>query len=240
MKILIIIPAFNEAENISNSISDIRSMDFFSENFDILVINDGSTDTTGAKARSTGVKTIDLPYNMGIGNAVQTGYKFAKTYNYDYAFQFDADGQHPAEYIAPMLVKIQKEEASLIIGSRFINNEGFQSSLPRQIGIRFFGWLIKMLTGKTITDATAGFRIVDRQGISLLASYYPEDYAEPECIIYFNKCGLKVIEFPVIMKARQGGESSIGFLRSVYYMLKVPLAMIIGSLRNKSSYKYEE
>lgn len=236
MKTLIIIPAFNEARCIGNTINDIPQMDFFKQGFDILVVSDGSTDGTADIARATGVFVMELPYNMGIGSTVQTGYKFALTRGYDFAFQFDADGQHPAEYIESMLQKLIAEKASLIIGSRFLEKEGFQSTRARQLGIRIFQILIKLLTGKRITDATAGFRIVDREGIKLLAKYYPEDYAEPETVIFFHRCGMKIVEFPVIMKARQGGESSINLFLSLYYMIKVPLAMLVGFFRTKRMY----
>jgi len=233
MNTLIIIPAFNEEENIEKLLKNISSLET-KYNIDVLVINDKSTDKTSNICNLMGVNVIELPCNLGIGGAVQTGYKFAKLHNYDIAIQVDGDGQHNPEFLEKLIDKIINENVDLVIGSRYIENIGFQSSTMRRIGIRYLKWLINLLSGLKITDPTSGFRAGNKKIIEVFANTYPKDYPEPESIMSLTRKGLKVSEVPVIMNEREGGESSINFYRSIYYMIKVSLAIIFDKLRKET------
>lgn len=235
-KLLVIIPAFNEEKNIVKLIKDIKNVN---ENFDILVINDCSTDETKDVVKNLDVKVINLPCNLGIGGAVQTGYKYAFDYGYDYAVQVDGDGQHIPKYIESLYKEIKKGY-NFVIGSRFIENEGFQSSGLRRVGIRFFYHLIKLLTKQEITDSTSGFRIADKSVIELFKTSYPTDYPEPETIITLLKNGFMVKEIPVVMRERKNGESSINLINSVYYMIKVTLAILFSNFNKKNIWNREQ
>ena len=225
--LLIIIPAFNESGNIEKTIRMIKGQ---TSDFDYVIINDCSTDNTLEVCRKNGFNVINLPINLGIGGAVQTGYLYAKEFGYDYAVQVDGDGQHNPEYIRQMLEIIQKDQVDMVVGSRFIKNEGFQSSFTRRIGIVFFEKLIKLLTGMRITDPTSGLRLINKSVIDLFASNYPNDYPEPETIVTLLESGFKVEEFPVLMNEREHGESSITLFKAVYYMIKVSLAIVISKM----------
>lgn len=231
-KVLLIIPAFNESKNLPKLIENINKSN---GKFDILIVNDYSTDNTSEIARELGVNVIDLPCNLGIGGAVQTGYKYAYENGYDYAVQVDGDGQHDPAYLEKIYEKA-KEGYNFVIGSRFIEKQGFQSTFVRRIGIQFFYYLIKMLTHEEITDATSGFRIADRKVIKLFSEYYPSDYPEPETIMLLIKNNFKIAEIPVVMKERENGKSSIDFIKSIYYMIKVTLAMVLSYFNKKRSY----
>lgn len=233
MNILIIIPAFNEEENINSLIKNIKEYKH-NYNIDVLVINDQSTDKTSLICKKTGVNVVDLPCNLGIGGAVQTGYKFASLYNYDIAIQVDGDGQHNPEYIEKLVEPIVCGDSDMVIGSRYINQIGFQSSFMRRIGIRYLKYLINVLTGLKITDPTSGYRACSKELIQIFAENYPKDYPEPESIMYIKRKGLLVSEVPVIMNERVGGQSSINFHRSIYYMIKVSLAIVFDKLRKES------
>lgn len=228
MKKLVIIPAYNESSNILNTVRDIQKN---APDFDYIVINDCSKDDTLDILKSNKLNYINLPVNLGIGGAVQTGYKYALENNYDVAVQVDGDGQHDPAYLSELLKKMMDCNADMVIGSRFIENQGFQSTFMRRIGIVYFTKMIRLLTGTTITDPTSGFRMADREVIKMFASQYPKDYPEPESIVTLLKTGKKVVEVPVQMKARQGGESSIKMANSVYYMIKVSLAILIESTK---------
>lgn len=230
MKNLIIIPAFNEHECIKNTVEMIIKE---APDFDYVVINDHSTDNTLDILRENNYNYINLPTNLGIGGAVQTGYRYAFENDYDTAVQVDADGQHDPKYLSMMLDTLQSEKADMVIGSRFIENKGFQSTFARRIGITYFTKLIHVLTGKVITDPTSGFRLGNRAVIELFAKDYPRDYPEPESVVTLLKCGLNVKEVPVEMRARQGGVSSINLSKSVYYMIKVSLAIFIENHRQR-------
>lgn len=236
MKSLIIVPAYNEAENLPKLFEALSKAQ---GNFDVIVINDCSKDGTEKICKAHGVKAVNLPVNLGIGGAVQTGYLYALYNNYDVAIQIDGDGQHDPQFI-PYLVKRIEEGNHLCIGSRFIENEGFQSSKMRRLGIRYFSWLIKLLTGTLITDPTSGYRACSKEVISLFAKDYPKDYPEPETVVTVLRNKLKVSEMPVIMNAREGGTSSITNLKGVYYMIKVTLAIMIASISKKSVVKEYE
>lgn len=234
MKVLIIIPAYNEAENLPNLFKDLDKVSQdFDGTLDVLVVNDCSKDNTQAVCKDYGVKTVNLTVNLGIGGAVQTGYRYALYNKYDVAIQIDGDGQHDPQFI-PYLVERIKAGNHLCIGSRFIENEGFQSSKVRRLGIRYFSFLICFLTGTRITDPTSGYRACSKEVIRLFAKDYPKDYPEPETVVTVLRNKLKVIEMPVIMKAREGGKSSITNLKGVYYMIKVTLAIMIATISRKA------
>lgn len=228
MKKLIIIPTYNESSNIERTVAMIEKD---SPDFDYVIINDCSTDHTLAICRQNGFNVIDLPINLGIGGAVQTGYLYAQDKGYDIAVQVDGDGQHNPAFLSQMVKVMAETGANMVVGSRFIENQGFQSSFARRMGIRYFMLLIKALTGQTITDATSGLRLVDKELIKRFAMAYPEDYPEPEVIVDVLTHGYKVTELPVIMNERQGGESSISFKKSIYYMIKVTLAILFVTLK---------
>ena len=228
MKNLIIIPAFNEQECIKDTVEMIKRK---APDFDYVVINDHSTDNTLNILKQNQINYINLPSNLGIGGAVQTGYLYAYENGYDTAVQVDADGQHDPKYLSMMLDTMKKENADMIIGSRFIENKGFQSTFARRIGITYFTKLIHMLTGTTITDPTSGLRMGNRKVIELFARDYPRDYPEPESVVTLLKKGMNVKEVPVMMRERQGGVSSINLKKSIYYMVKVTIAILIENHR---------
>ena len=228
MKKLVIIPAFNEEGNLEKTIDDIREN---APDFDYVIINDCSTDNTLEMCRKHGFSYLNLPVNLGIGGAVQTGYRYAYYHGYDIAVQFDGDGQHSAAYLTDMADTLEKTNSDMVIGSRFIEKEGFQSSFTRRLGIRYFTFLIKILTGQKITDPTSGYRMCNRKIIELFAGNYPKDYPEPETTTWILRKKLKVLEIPVIMRAREEGVSSISLKKSFYYMFKVTMAIIIERTR---------
>lgn len=228
MKKMVIIPAYNEAESIEKTIQDIQEN---AKSFDHIIINDCSTDETAEICRKNGFHVINLPVNLGIGGAVQTGYMYAHRNGYDIAVQFDGDGQHNARYLEMMAEKLEKDKLHMVIGSRYITKEGFQSSGIRRIGIHYFTILIRLMTGKRITDPTSGMRMVNREIIELFAKDYPKDYPEPESVTAILKKKKKVEEVPVIMNERENGVSSISPVKSIYYMIKVTLAIVLATIR---------
>ncbi|HEQ9426560.1 TPA: glycosyltransferase family 2 protein [Streptococcus pyogenes] len=228
MKKLIIIPAYNESSNIVNT---IRTIESDAPDFDYIIIDDCSTDNTLAICQKQGFNVISLPINLGIGGAVQTGYRYAQRCGYDVAVQVDGDGQHNPCYLEKMVEVLVQSSVNMVIGSRFITKEGFQSSFARRIGIKYFTWLIALLTGKKITDATSGLRLIDRSLIERFANHYPDDYPEPETAVDVLVSHFKVKEIPVVMNERQGGVSSISLTKSVYYMIKVTLAILVVRLK---------
>ncbi|MGL5821576.1 MAG: glycosyltransferase family 2 protein [Sarcina sp.] len=227
-KLLLIIPAFNEEKNLPYLVEKIdQAKKSLPLQVDTLIINDYSTDNTKKVLKELkGINYINLPCNLGIGGAVQTGYKYAKDNNYDYAIQIDGDGQHNPAYIKDAYEEIQKGY-NFVIGSRFINNEGFQSSFIRRIGINFFYYLIKILSRQKITDATSGFRLCDKSIIDIFSRYYPSDYPEPETLMILINNDFKISEIPVVMNEREHGSSSIKIMNSIYYMIKVTMAIIL-------------
>lgn len=231
MKILMIIPAYNEENNIKDTVNSIINLN--DPNINYIVINDGSTDNTLQVLKNNNFNFINLPTNLGIGGAVQTGYKYALYNNYDIAIQFDGDGQHNAEYINSLVKEIENGN-DLVIGSRFITNlEGFKSTKIRRVGIVILSSLIKLFTGKKITDPTSGFRACNKKIINLFSSDYPTDYPEPDTAVKIIKKNFKVKEIPVIMNERKKGKSSINIFKSIYYMIKVSLSIIISSITTK-------
>lgn len=228
MKKLIIIPAYNESENIEKTITAIKE---FAPDFDYVIINDCSTDQTKEICERNGFNTVNLPINLGIGGAVQTGYRYGYEEGYDIAVQVDGDGQHDPKFLETMAEYMESGNLDMVIGSRFINKEGFQSSGARRLGIKYFTILIQMLTKVRITDPTSGLRMVNREIMRMFAYDYPKDYPEPESVVAVLRRKKKVRELPVVMKARVGGVSSISPKKSIYYMIKVTLAIFIERIR---------
>ena len=228
MKILIIVPAYNEEESIPGVIGDLEA---HLPDADILVVNDGSRDNTAQIARELGSRVIDLPYNLGIGGAVQAGYLYAERFGYDVAVQFDGDGQHLAEEIKKLLRPLAEGTADLVIGSRFLVPGGYKSPFFRRLGIAIFSLVLTRILGKEITDSTSGFRAVNRKVIEFFSGTYPDDYPEVEALVLLHKMNLRMTEVAVRMRERTGGTSSITPVRSVYYMTKVLIAIAIDLMK---------
>lgn len=227
MKVLIIIPAYNEAGNIVNFIDTLIN-DY--PQYDYVIINDGSEDNTAKVCAEHGYNVVNLPINLGIGGAVQTGYKYALKHGYDMAVQMDGDGQHDPQFLAGMVDIIERDEADLVVGSRFVNKEGFQSSASRRTGINILSILALIFTGVRLKDITSGYRLVNDRLIRIYANDYPFDYPEPEAMVMASVHGCRIKEYPVVMRERMSGKSSINMKKSVYYMVKVSLAMFIRRL----------
>ena len=228
MKKIIVIPAYNEEGNLEKTVRDIREN---APDFDYVIVNDCSTDNTLGMCREKGFSYLNLPVNLGIVGAVQTGYRYAYYHGYDLAVQFDGDGQHSAKFLAQMAKVLEETESDMVIGSRFIEKEGFQSSGLRRIGIRYFSLLIKLLTGKTVTDPTSGMRMINRKLLKKFTNEYPKDYPEPESVVTVLSEKHKVTEIPVVMNEREEGISSISLRNSVYYMIKVSFAVVIARMK---------
>jgi glycosyltransferase involved in cell wall biosynthesis len=241
VKHLIVIPAYNEEAALPRTLTLLDSM--LPETYEVLVVNDGSKDGTGEAAEAfaarsrLAVHVLHLPVNGGIGIAVQTGYLFAeKMGGYQFVIQFDADGQHDAAALMELVAAAERDGLDLCIGSRFLQpGQGFQSTPARRLGIRFFAWLILVLGGQRLTDPTSGLRLAGPRAWKRFARHYPEDYPEPETLYWCVRNKLRVGEIPVRMHARQGGVSSIGVGQSVYYMLKVTLAILLDRLRGRNA-----
>ena len=223
MKALVIVPAYNEEDNIINTITNLKQ---YNKNIDYVVINDGSTDNTKEICIKNNINFIDLSINVGIGGAVQTGYKYARKHNYDIAIQFDGDNQHDPKYISDLIKEIENGN-DLVIGSRYIDNTSkFKSTVSRRIGIKFLSSLIKMVTHKKVFDVTSGFRACNKKLINYFADHYSIDYPEPDSIAKVLKKNYKIKEIPVNMNERTSGKSSIKFIDSIYYMLKVSICIL--------------
>lgn len=237
MKVLVVIPAYNEEENILKTCNELIKLKVKGHTIDYVVINDASKDNTKQVCINNQLNLIDLPCNLGIGGAVQTGYKYAYYNDYDIAIQFDGDGQHNAAYIENLIKEIENG-GDLVIGSRYISelNE-FKSTAMRRFGSNILRWLIKICTKTIVTDPTSGFRACNKKVIKIFANDYPIDYPEPETVASIAKRGYQVKEVPVEMNERTGGTSSINALKSVYYMIKVGLAIVFVSLFTKGDDK---
>jgi hypothetical protein len=227
-KIIAIIPAFNEEKSISIVVNKLLSLYPY---IDILVINDGSTDKTSCHAEKAGANVITLPYNLGIGGAVQTGYLYARNHDYDIAIQIDADGQHKPDELYKLVQPLINDEADVIVGSRFIEKTSYRSALSRRIGIAILSALVGFITRQHFTDVTSGFRAVNKNGIRLFAGDYATDYPEVDSLVLAKKHGLRIKEVPVEMQRRLYGSSSITALRSVYYMIKVSVTLLMRATR---------
>ncbi|MEW9697915.1 glycosyltransferase family 2 protein [Paenibacillus sp. SI8] len=232
MKTLVIIPAYNEENSIGVVIKSVKHA---LPKADIVVINDGSSDRTSVIARATAnAAVIDLPVNLGIGGAMQTGYLFAYRNGYEIAVQIDADGQHEPSELHRIMEPLLNGEADCCIGSRFLQKTDYRSAWCRRLGIWFFTWMIQWMIGKTFTDPTSGFRAVNRPIIQLFATYYPEDYPEVEAIVLLERKNFRIREASVVMHSRQSGRSSITPMKSLYYMFKVSLAVFMTRIRSVS------
>ncbi|HKM92609.1 MAG TPA: glycosyltransferase family 2 protein [Prolixibacteraceae bacterium] len=229
-KVLIVVPAFNEEETIEPVLNDLNTE---CPDFDILVVNDSSKDNTSQIAKSTCLaQVIDLPVNLGIGGAVQTGFKYAYRNNYDCVLQFDADGQHRAADVSRLVNLVLSNKCDVAIGSRFVSkNRTKETDLLRRVGIMLFEMLSLLLIGKRVRDHTSGFRAFNRSSLAFIMHEYPVDYPEPEIIVLLIRNKFKVKEIFTQMYSRQGGVSSIPVIKGPYYMFKVTIAMLAARLR---------
>lgn len=229
-KTLIIVPAYNEEESLPGVIEDLRT--HFPEG-DILVVDDGSRDRTAATARDGGIRVARLPFNLGIGGAVQTGYRYARLHGYDIAVQFDGDGQHLAAEIDSLLAPLAEGRADIVVGSRFLDRGAYRPSPFRKMGILIFSRVLSAIIGMPVTDTTSGFRAANSRTIEYFSRVYPEDYPEVESLVLVHRAGMRIEETAVHMRDRTGGRSSITPVRSVYYMVKVLLAVFIDLMKKK-------
>ena len=234
MRVLIVVPALNEESGLPPLLSELRAVaerDGFSA--EIVVIDDASTDRTAEVAREHGARVVRLCRNLGIGGAVQTGLRLALREGFDCAVQMDGDGQHPPSELRKLLAAMQAPLApDIVVGSRYLHGEGFQSTLPRRMGSGWLGWVLRLVTRQRTTDPTSGYRAYGRRALKLFNWSYPHDYPEPEALVLANAAGLRVIEVPVVMKERQGGASSISIVHAPYYMLKVTAAILLAYARS--------
>ena len=228
MKVLIIVPAFNEEESLPEVLRDLR------ENMpsaEVLVVNDGSRDATARIARAMGLKVLDLPFNLGIGGAMQAGYLYAEQNAYDIAVQFDGDGQHLASEIKKLFQPLAAGTADMVIGSRFLMPGTYRAPIFRMLGIRLFSFIVSRILGTPVTDSTSGFRAANRRVIEFFSRIYPDDYPEVEALVLLHKMNMQITEVAVTMRDRTGGRSSITAFRSVYYTIKVLLAIFIDLIK---------
>jgi len=224
-----IVPALNEEHAVPRVIDELRAFD---PGLDIVVVDDGSVDRTAEVAAAKGARVLRLPFNLGIGGAVQTGFRFAFENGYDLVLRVDGDGQHDPTQLAAVLEPVLRGDADIAIGSRFAAEAtGYRSSRTRRVGIRLLAWVVSRIVGQRVTDTTSGFQVLNRKGIALFARDYPHDYPEVEATVMVFRHRLRLCEVPVSMRERGGGRSSITTLRSIYYMIKVLLAIFIGLFR---------
>jgi glycosyltransferase involved in cell wall biosynthesis len=224
MRVAAIVPALNEARNLPRLAEALRR---HAPSVDVCLVDDGSTDETRDVARSLGWTVLPLPMNLGIGGAVQAGYLWALERGHDLAVQIDGDGQHDPAFLEALVAPIREGKADVVIGSRFLSQGGFRSTRARRAGIRYLSWFLRLRCGARVSDPTSGFRAAGREAIALFARYYPSDYPEPEAIALARRAGLRLAEVPVRMHEREHGRSSITMLRSLYYLVKVSLALVL-------------
>jgi glycosyltransferase involved in cell wall biosynthesis len=230
---LAIVPAFNEADSVAQTVDAIHQ---WAHGFDVLVVDDGSADATAERAAQAGAAVVRMPFNLGIGGAMQGGYIYALEHGYEVAVQVDGDGQHDPRHIGDLLQTLRSDpELNMVTGSRFLaaSGVGFQSSAARRAGIRIFSTVVSQITGQRVTDPTSGFRMTNRRGIELFARDYPHDYPEVEAILLMHAHRLRSCEIPVVMQPRLTGKSAISSTQSVYYMVKVLLAVFVGLFRRR-------
>ncbi len=228
LKMLVIIPALNEEASVVRVIDRVRQQ---IPQADVLVVNDGSSDATGERAEAAGAMVLHMPYNVGIGASVQAGFQFAEKQGYEVVIRNDGDGQHDPAEISRMLSALAADQADIVIGSRYIENRGYVASPMRRLGSVILANLISVIVHQRVTDPTSGFIVCNRHAIQLCAQLYPHDYPEPESIVLLHRAGIRLLELPVTMQPRMGGQSSITTLRSAYYMIKVILAILVDVLR---------
>ena len=223
-----VVPAYNEEPNISRVVAELRDFD---PSLDVVVVSDGSLDGTAAAAEAAGARVLELPFNLGIGGAVQTGFKYAWEHGYDLVVRCDGDGQHIPAELPKVIAPVEAGEADIAVGSRFTGDEGYRSSAPRRVGIRVLAWIVSAIAHQRVTDTTSGFQAMNRRALRLFAIDYPHDYPEVEGMVMTIKHQLTLTEVPVKMREREHGSSSITALRSIYYMAKVLTALFVGLFR---------
>jgi len=228
MRTLLIVPAWNEAESLPPLLNELRER---YPQYDVLVVNDGSSDRTSQVAQTSGARVIELSFNLGIGGAEQAGFIYAQRYGYQVVVRLDADGQHPPQEVETLVWALFDSGADVVIGSRFLEKNSFRSSWLRRVGIRWLALLSTLLTRQKVTDSTSGFRAYRRDAFEFLARFSPQDYPEPEGVVLLVRNGFRIKEVPIAMHKRQTGRSSIRGARTVYYMVKVTLALLIAALR---------
>ncbi len=238
-KLCLIIPAYNEEKSLPKLFAKLSPVvSSLNYHVDCVVVNDGSRDNTASIADSLNCRVLDLAANLGIGGAVQTGLKFALSNRYDLAMQVDADGQHPPDEIFKLLDQMEKTSPDMVIGSRFIAREGFQSTVLRRMGISYFSSLLYFFSGQLFSDPTSGLRLFNKKSIAFFAEHYADEFPEPESLLVAALMGLRVEEVPVLMKERTDGKSSIHSTRSVYFMAKVTLAVFFAYVKFKYLLKH--
>jgi glycosyltransferase involved in cell wall biosynthesis len=223
MRALAIVPAWNEERDLPAVLRELR---LAAPSWDVCVVDDGSSDSTAALAREAGAVLLRLPMNLGIGGAVQTGFLWARERGYEIAAQIDGDGQHDPRYLEAALPLIAGG-ADLVVGSRYLGTGGFRSTAVRRMGSRYLSWFLRLRCGARVTDPTSGFRVAGRRAIELFAAEYPSDYPEPESIATATRCGLQIAELVITMRERGHGASTIGFARTLYYLVKVSVALLL-------------
>ena len=225
---LAIVPAYNEQDALGTVLEEIRAAE---PDLQVVVVNDASVDRTAAVAARTGAVVLNLPFNVGIGGAMQTGYQYALEHGFELAIQVDGDGQHDPREIGRVLEPLLDGRADLVVGTRFVEGGGYRGTRVRRVGIRIFAAIVSLMVGQRVSDTTSGFRAVNRTALRLFAADYPHDYPEVESIVLLSRRGLRMVEVPVQMRVRETGNSSITALRAAYYMIKVLLALFIGLFR---------
>ena len=225
-----IVPAFNEEQNIGRVLEELRAFD---PDLDVVVVSDGSTDRTAEVARAGGAHVLELPFNLGIGGAVQTAFRFAWEEGYELAVRVDGDGQHDATQLGAVVAPVLAGEADIVVGSRFVGSGGYRSSAARRVGIRILAWVVSTIARQKVTDPTSGFQALNRRAIGLYAADLPHDYPEVEGLVMAIRHRVRLKEVPVTMREREHGRSSISALGSVYYMVKILLALFVGPFRRK-------
>jgi glycosyltransferase involved in cell wall biosynthesis len=228
MRKVAVVPAYNEAGSIAEVVAEIRHFD---PDFEVVVVDDGSDDATAELAEAAGATVLTLPFNLGIGAAVQTGLQYAAEHDFDVAVQIDGDGQHDCGELRALLEPVLNGPADIAVGTRFAGESTYRASAARRIGIALFARLVSLIVRERVTDTTSGFRAMNRRAVRLFASDYPHDYPEVEATVLVYRHGLRLVEVPVSMRRREAGRSSITAFRSLYYMGKVTLALFVGLLR---------
>jgi len=223
-----VVPAYNEEGSVAAVVRELRAAD---PGLEVVVIDDGSRDRTADVAEAAGARVVRLPFNLGIGGAVQTGYRYAYEHGFDLVLRVDGDGQHDPAEAAALAAPVLEGRADVAVGSRFAGTEGYRSSRSRRLAIRLLAWTVSAAVGERVTDPTSGFQVAGRRAIALFAADYPYDYPEVEAAVLVAKHGLRRVEVPVSMRERSAGQSSIGAVRSVYYMVKVLLAVFVALFR---------